>query len=82
MTYRSGAMSCVVCKVGETQPGRATVVLQRAGATVVVNDVPAQVCANCGEEYVDERVAEGVLTAAETAVRAGVKVEIRDYVAA
>jgi hypothetical protein len=49
---------------------------------VVVNDVPAQVCANCGEEYVDEKVAEGVLTAAEAAVRPGVRVEIRDYVAA
>jgi YgiT-type zinc finger domain-containing protein len=50
MTCRSGTLSCVVCKLGETQPGKATAVLQRAGATVVVNDVPAQVCANCGEE--------------------------------
>jgi YgiT-type zinc finger domain-containing protein len=75
-------MKCVVCKVGETQPGTATVVLQRGSATVVINDVPAQVCENCGEEYVDEQVAEAVLTAAEAAVRAGAKVEIRDYVAA
>jgi YgiT-type zinc finger domain-containing protein len=82
MTCRSGAMSCVVCKVGETQPGKAAVVLQRPGATVVINDVPAQVCANCGEEYVDEQVAEDVLISADAAARAGVKVEIRDYVAA
>jgi hypothetical protein len=58
------------------------VVLQRAGATLVVNDVPAQVCANCGEEYLDEQVAEDVLISADAAARAGVKVEIRDYVAA
>ena len=75
-------MKCVVCKQGETRPGKVAVVLQRGSATVVTNDVPAQVCENCGEEYVDETVAEGVLTAAETAVRAGAKVEIRDYVAA
>jgi YgiT-type zinc finger domain-containing protein len=75
-------MKCVVCKVGETQPGKATVVLQRGSATVVINEVPAQVCANCGEEYVDEAAAEAVLTAAESAVRAGAKVEIRDYAAA
>jgi hypothetical protein len=57
-------------------------VLQRGGATMVINDVPARVCENCGEEYVDEQVAEKVLAAAEASARAGVRVEIRDYVAA
>jgi YgiT-type zinc finger domain-containing protein len=75
-------MKCVVCRQGETRPGTTTVVLQRAGATVVVNDVPARVCENCGEEYVDEQVAENVLAAAAASARAGLRVEIRDYVAA
>jgi YgiT-type zinc finger domain-containing protein len=75
-------MRCAVCKAGETQPGTATVVVQRGSAIVVINDVPAQVCENCGEEYVDADAANAVLTAAESAVRAGAKVEIRDYVAA
>jgi len=75
-------MRCVVCKQGETQPGKTTVVLQRDGAVVVINDVPGRVCENCGEEYVDEKAAQDVLSAAESAVRAGAKVEIRDYVAA
>jgi YgiT-type zinc finger domain-containing protein len=75
-------MKCVVCKQGETRPGKTTVVLQRDGATVVINDVPARVCENCGEEYVDEKVAESVLVAAEASARAGVRVEIRDYMAA
>jgi YgiT-type zinc finger domain-containing protein len=75
-------MKCVVCKHGETTPGKTTVVLQRGGATVMINDVPAKVCENCGEEYVDETVAEKVLAAAEASARAGVRVEIRDYVAA
>jgi YgiT-type zinc finger domain-containing protein len=75
-------MRCVVCRQGETRPGKTTVVLQRDSATVVINDVPARVCENCGEDYVDEQVAERVLAAAEAAARPGVKVEIRDYVAA
>jgi YgiT-type zinc finger domain-containing protein len=75
-------MKCVVCRQGETRPGKTTVVLQGGGATVVINDVPAQVCENCGEEYVDEKVAETVLAAAQESARAGVRVEIRDYVAA
>jgi hypothetical protein len=58
------------------------VVLQRDGATVVINDVPARVCENCGEEYVDAKVAKSVLAAAEASARAGVGVETRDYVAA
>jgi YgiT-type zinc finger domain-containing protein len=75
-------MMCVVCKQGETRPGRTTMVLQRQGATVVINDVPAQVCENCGEEYVEELVADSVLASALASARAGVRVEIRDYVAA
>ena len=69
-------------QAGRDPARQATVVLQRDGATVVINDVPAQVCENCGEEYVDEKVAESVLAAAEASARAGVRVEIRDYVAA
>ena len=73
-------MKCVVCRQGQTRPGKTTVVLQRGGATVVISDVPARVCEHCGEEYVDESVAEKVLAAAEASARAGVRVEIRDYV--
>ncbi|MBI2908231.1 MAG: type II toxin-antitoxin system MqsA family antitoxin [Chloroflexi bacterium] len=75
-------MKCVVCKQVETQPGKATVTLERNGVTLVVKGVPAQVCPNCGEEYVDEETAVRLLGAAEEAARAGVLVDIREYVAA
>jgi YgiT-type zinc finger domain-containing protein len=78
----AAAMKCMVCKQGETRPGKTTVVLQRGGGTVVINDVPALVCENCGEEYVDEKVAKRLLAAADASAHAGVRVEIRDYVAA
>jgi len=75
-------MKCVICKQGETRPGKATVTLERDGRTLVIKGVPASVCANCGEEYVDEKTTARLLTAAEESVRAGVQVDIREYVAA
>jgi YgiT-type zinc finger domain-containing protein len=75
-------MKCVICRQAETVPGRATLTLERDGLTLVVKQVPARVCPNCGEEYVDERVAERILSGAEDLARIGTQVEIRQYVAA
>ena len=75
-------MKCVVCKQGETAPGRVTVMLERGETTLVFKRVPANVCSNCGEEYVDEEAAEHVLKVAEEAAKAGVQVGIREYMAA
>jgi YgiT-type zinc finger domain-containing protein len=49
-------VKCVVCKKGETKPGKTTVTLEKDGATLVFKGVPADVCANCGEEYVDSKI--------------------------
>ena len=75
-------MRCVICKQDEVRPGKATVVLEREGTTVVIKGVPARICANCGEEYVDELVTRELLQTASAAAVAGVQVEVREYVAA
>jgi YgiT-type zinc finger domain-containing protein len=75
-------MTCIVCKQGETVPGTATVTLERDGLILVVKGVPARVCTTCGEEYVDEAIAERLLQVAEEAAQAGVQVDIREYAAA
>ena len=72
-------MKCVICKQGETRPGVTTVTFERNGLTLVVKKVPARVCVNCGEEYVDEQVAAKLLGTAETAAQTGVLVDIRAY---
>lgn len=74
-------MTCVICKHGQTQPDHTTVTLERDGMTLVVKAVPAEVCSNCGEAYVDAETTEQILHAAEDAARAGVQVDIREYVA-
>ena len=75
-------MICVVCKKGNTRLGTATVALERENTTLVIKEVPAQVCANCGEEYVDEDTTSGLLKTAEEAARVGVQVDVRQYTAA
>lgn len=75
-------MKCVVCKKGETKAGKTTVTLERDGATLVFKGVPARVCANCGEEYVDGEITARLLKSAEEAARSGIQVEIRQYVPA
>ena len=72
-------MKCVICKRGETRPGIATVTLTRDGTTLVIKSVPADVCANCGEEYVGEATTARLMKAAEEAVRAGVELDVREY---
>jgi len=74
------AMKCVICKQGGTRPGKTTVTLQREGVTLVVVNVPAEVCENCGEAYVDEATARELLRRAEEAAQAGVILDIREYV--
>ena len=75
-------MRCVVCKMADTQVGVATVTLERGGLTLVVKGVPAQVCSNCGEQYVDEQVASELLATANELAKSGAQVEIRQYVRA
>ncbi|MFO7675500.1 MAG: type II toxin-antitoxin system MqsA family antitoxin [bacterium] len=75
-------MKCAVCRQAETQPGFATVTLERDGLTVVFKCVPAQVCPNCGEDYVDAAVAEKLLKNAEETARNGTQVEVRQFIPA
>lgn len=75
-------MKCVICKQAETVAGKTTVTLERNGMTIVVKDVPAHVCPNCGEAYANEKVTVQVLRDAEQAIANGAEVEVRHYLAA
>ncbi|MSQ33013.1 MAG: type II toxin-antitoxin system MqsA family antitoxin [Dehalococcoidia bacterium] len=75
-------MRCAICKVGTTIQGTGTVTLERGVTTVVFKKVPALVCNNCGERYYEEPVTARLLETAEEAVRSGVQVDVREYVAA
>lgn len=75
-------MKCVICRGGQTRPGLATVTLTRGAMTLVVKSVPAAICGNCGEEYVEEEVTAGLLDLVDVSSRAGIEVEVREYAGA
>jgi len=74
-------MNCVICRKGETAPGKTTVTLQRGDPTVVIKEVPADVCENCGEPYFSESLTGQLLRMAEPAVKNGAEVEIIRFAA-
>ena len=75
-------MKCLICKGGETRPGRTTVTLEREATTLVFKAVPAEVCANSGEAYVAEEVSRQILAGAEHAADSGVQVDVREFIGA
>ncbi len=75
-------MKCVICKNGETASGTTSILLERDATTFVFKNVPAEVCQNCGEGYMDEATTDRLLQMAEDAIRLGVQVDIRQYIAA
>ena len=75
-------MKCVICKHGETNDGLTTITLERGSSTIVFKDVPAQVCDNCGEKYIDGKITKDVLNKANELVKNGTEVDIRRFQAA
>jgi len=47
--------------------------------TLVVKEVPARICTNCGEDYVDEQVAREIMALAGRMAKSGAQVDVRRY---
>ena len=74
-------MKCAICQNGMTAEGYTTIVLEREQTTVVFKKVPAQICNNCGEEYVSADVNEALLSQAHVEWERGVALEMLDFAA-
>lgn len=72
-------MTCVICKSGTPEAGNTTVTLERGKTLVVFRRVPAKICPNCGESYLDDRVVDEVYRAADDAAKAGVEFDVREF---
>ena len=69
----------MICKHGETKQGITTVTLEKGSSTIVFKEVPAQVCDNCGEKYIDKDTTKELLSKARSIVKNGVEIDIRKY---
>ena len=74
-------MKCAICRNGTTTDGYITTVLERDQTTVVFKKVPAQICDNCGEEYVSAEVNEILLSQAHAEWERGITLEMLDFAA-
>ena len=75
------AVTCVLCRNGTVAPGLVTLTVQRGRTTVILKDVPADVCPNCGEYYLSSETTAVVLARADAAARNGAEVEIAAFAA-
>ena len=64
-------MKCTICKNGDTNPGFATVTLERNESVIIFKNVSAEICDNCGEFYSHEKTSAELLKKAEIAVNNG-----------
>ena len=74
-------MKCAICKNGMTVDGHTTVVLEREQTTLVFKQVPAQICDNCGEEYVSSSVNKALLSHAEEESNRNIALEMLNFAA-
>lgn len=72
-------MKCMICKYGETHNGSTTITLEKNTSTIIFKHVPALVCDNCGEKYVESEVTKEVLKKAKDIQENGVELDIREY---
>jgi len=69
-------MKCTLCQVGEAEKGKVTVTLERNGAIVLIKDVPAEVCTNCGHYYLSEEITRLVMEKGNEAIASGAELEV------
>ena len=78
----SAERHCFLCKNDALKPGVTDTSLTRGDVVMVVKGVPAQVCTNCGEAYLERGVYEQMKVEFKAAERAGVEFVTRRYAAA
>jgi YgiT-type zinc finger domain-containing protein len=75
------SMKCVLCKHGTTYTGTVNVTLERDNCIIVLKDVPADICENCGEYYLNQNTTAAVLDRAEKSIYRNAEVEILRFAA-
>jgi YgiT-type zinc finger domain-containing protein len=74
-------MICVICKTGKYKNGLVTAALTKGEAAIIIKEVPAMVCDQCGEYVLSSEVTEKVMQIVNNALLNGAEVEIRRFAA-
>ena len=66
---------CPLCG-GDKKPGSTTYSVDLGDGVVVVRSVPAQICSQCGEEWIDSQTAQALEEIVKTAKKGHRQVEV------
>jgi YgiT-type zinc finger domain-containing protein len=69
-------MICVICKTGTTHAGKTNTLFERDGSFVIVKEIPAMVCSQCGEAYFDEKTTEELYHKTSEILNSGAELEV------
>jgi YgiT-type zinc finger domain-containing protein len=69
-------MDCTLCKSGSTEDGYVTVTLEKGNTIVLIKNVPAEICQNCGHYYLSKEITTMVLNLGKEAYQKGTELEI------
>ena len=74
-------MKCAICRNGNTEKGFTTVTLERDKTILVFKRIPANICNNCGEEYISSDVNRKLLNFARNEINRGITLELLEFAA-
>ena len=73
-------MICVMCK-GEMTPGKVNFPVDLEENFILIKEVPALVCKQCGEHFLDDATAKRIEEIVETARSSNVEIEVLRFAA-
>ena len=72
---------CPLCKNGSLTSGVATETFEQGSAVIVVRNIPADVCNNCGEEFISDAVSRKLVEDVNKEFDKGVQIEVLNFAA-
>jgi YgiT-type zinc finger domain-containing protein len=72
-------MICLICRQSNLVEGLTSIPFERDEFRLLIRDVPAWVCPNCGEAVVEEQVATQLIRQAEDQFAEGIREAVCGY---
>ena len=72
-------MTCPICNHAQTVHGVTTLVFQKESSTIIVRDVPAEICTHCDESFLYEKVSNRVIDLTRKGKACGAAVKLFHY---
>ena len=69
-------MQCIICKTGNTKKDKTTYSIVKNNRIIVVKDVEAEICDNCGEAYFSTETSKYISQKVNEAISVSKEVEV------